>query len=109
VDVLEDGTWGVEAANVYFRTFIELKICDFPKIFVSFTLHVILLGVYLFWGEFDAHGSVHLGNLYVQFEVQLDVLIYMFFIPPYLCSKCFGCYFHPASGAQTAELSFRCV
>jgi hypothetical protein len=109
VDVLEEGTWGVEVANVYFRTLIELKICDFPKIFVSFTLHIILLGVYLFWGEFDVYGSVHLGNLYVQLEVQLDVFVYVFFIALYFCSKCFGCYLHQSSGTQTAEYSLRCV
>jgi hypothetical protein len=29
---------------------------------------------------FDVHGSVHLGNTYVQLKVQLDVLFYVFFI-----------------------------
>jgi hypothetical protein len=35
--------------------------------------------------------------IYVQLEVQLDVLFYVFFI---LSSMCFGCYLHPSSGAQ---------
>jgi hypothetical protein len=30
--------------------------------------------------SFDVHGSVHLGNIYVQFKVQLNVLFYVFFI-----------------------------
>jgi hypothetical protein len=30
--------------------------------------------------EFDVHGSVHLGNIYVQFKVQLDVLFNVFSI-----------------------------
>jgi hypothetical protein len=48
----------------------------------------------------DVHGSVHLGIIYVQFKVQLDVLILyslFFFI---LSSTYFGCYLHPPSGAQ---------
>jgi hypothetical protein len=52
VDVLEERMWGVEAANFYFRTLIDLKICDFSNIFVRFILHIFLLGVYLFWGEY---------------------------------------------------------
>jgi hypothetical protein len=49
---------------------------------------------------FDVHGSVHLGNVYVKFKVQLNVLFMyclFFFI---LSSTCFGCYLHPSSGAQ---------
>jgi hypothetical protein len=48
----------------------------------------------------DVYGSVHIGNIYVQFKVQLDVRIMyslFFFI---LSSTCFGCYLHPSSGAQ---------
>jgi hypothetical protein len=44
-------------------------------------------------------------NIYVQFKVQLDVVLYVFFI---LCSTCFGCYLHPSSGAQL-QLTAICV
>jgi hypothetical protein len=30
--------------------------------------------------EFDVYGSVHLGNIYVRFKVQLDVLFYVLFL-----------------------------
>jgi hypothetical protein len=36
-----------------------------------------IFGIFFY---FDGHGSVHLGNIYVQFKVQLDVLFYVFFI-----------------------------
>jgi hypothetical protein len=41
--------------------------------------------------KFNVHGSVHLGNVYVQLKVQLDVL---FMYSLFLCifsSTCFGC------------------
>jgi hypothetical protein len=65
--------------------------------------------------EYDVHVSVHLGNVFVRLTVQLDahgflyIYIYIFFIPLYFCSTCFGCYLHPSSGAQTAEYSHTCV
>jgi hypothetical protein len=46
---------------------------------------------------FDVHDSEHLGNIYVQFKVQLDIYFYVFFI---LSCICFGCYLHLSSGAQ---------
>jgi hypothetical protein len=33
--------------------------------------------------QFDVPGSVHLGNVYIQLKVKLDVL-FLFFIPLYL-------------------------
>jgi hypothetical protein len=47
---------------------------------------------------FDVHGSVLLGNIYVLFQVQLDVRV--FFISLIDSSTFFGCYLHPSSGAQ---------
>jgi hypothetical protein len=50
--------------------------------------------------ESDVYGSVHLGNMYVQLKVQLDVSFCVFFIFFILSSTCFGCYLHPSSGTQ---------
>jgi hypothetical protein len=41
-------------------------------------------------------------DVYVGLKVQL---LYVYFIPLYLCSTCFGCYLHPSSGTQTAAYS----
>jgi hypothetical protein len=50
--------------------------------------------------EFDVHGSVHHGNVYVQLKVQLDVHVFICIIYsyPFFSSTCFGCYLHPSSG-----------
>jgi hypothetical protein len=65
----------------------------------------------IFVTVFDVHGSVHLGNIYVQLNVQLDVYVFVC-IPHsslFFSFTCFGCYLHPSSGAQTAAYSQRCV
>jgi hypothetical protein len=52
------------------------------------------------FSEFDVHGSVQIGNIRVQFKVQLDVIFMyslFFFI---FSSACFGCYLHSSSGTQ---------
>jgi hypothetical protein len=60
----------------------------------------VQVSVTLFKVCFCVHGSVHLGNIYVQFKVQLDELFYVFLFFFILSSTCFGCYFHSSSGAQ---------
>jgi hypothetical protein len=38
--------------------------------------------------EFYVHDSVHLGNIYVQFKVQLDVLFYVYLFFFVVSSTC---------------------
>jgi hypothetical protein len=41
--------------------------------------------IWVFIYKFDVHGSVHLGNVYVQLKVQLDVHVFICII--YSCKK----------------------
>jgi hypothetical protein len=61
--------------------------------------------------EFDVYGSVHLGNVYVRLEVQLDAheFVCMLYFTQFALhvSGANGCCLDPASGAQTAEYNHR--
>jgi hypothetical protein len=62
---------------------------------------------------FDVHGSVHLGNIYVQLKVQIDVL-FVFFIPLYFLalhvSGAIALILRSTGpGAPTVAYSHRCV
>jgi hypothetical protein len=52
---------------------------------------------------FDVHGSVHLGHLYVQLKVQLDVHVYICI----LCSSLF-LYVHVSSAICTHPQEHNC-
>jgi len=49
--------------------------------------------------EFDVHRSVH--RKYIPIYIQQDATLHSLFISGNCCT-CFGCYFHPSSGAHTA-------
>ena len=48
--------------------------------------------------RFDVHGSVH--RKYIPIYIQQDATLHSLFTSGN-CSTCFGCNFHPSSGAHT--------
>jgi hypothetical protein len=48
----------------------------------------------------DVHGFVHRKYTCIPIYIQQDAALHSLFISGN-CSTCFGCYFHPSSGAQT--------
>jgi hypothetical protein len=58
--------------------------------------------------EFDVHVSVHLGDVHVQLNLQLDVLFVLLLLSiSYFCT--FRVLLHSSSGAPTVAYSHRCV
>ena len=64
---------------------------------VSF-LTPLLFFFFDYFSVFDVHESVH--REYISIYVQQDATLPTLFIYGN-CSTCFGCYFHPTSGAHT--------
>jgi hypothetical protein len=74
----------------YYTSDLEMKlIC---KAFVNTKIYVYYTqNLWRFILEFDVHGSVHLGNV-CSIKVPIRCTFYMYFIPHYFSSTCFGCY-----------------